>query len=357
MKVVVDSAIPFIKGVLEPYASVVYLKGSEISKSDVMDAQGLIIRTRTKCTSDFLSGSDIKFIASATIGKDHVDLEFCKRNNILFTNAAGCNSMGVVQYVLTALFSIKGFDLQGKTIGIVGAGNIGERLARLAPAFGFNVLRCDPPLENAIKSNSSVFKDDPLRNDLKLDDYFSLDYVLANSHIVTLHVPFEKSTADMANDSFFGSMQNGSIFINASRGEVVDEESLLHFRNKFAAVILDVWQGEPLINRYLLDVASIATPHIAGYSLEGKINATVMVVNSFGNFFNIGELSNFKIGYPLAPELPLVNDTGFLLREIFPIFETDSLLKGNPDLFEQIRNDYQYRREIPKSLIEFVKKR
>ncbi len=355
MKIVVDSGIPFINGILEPFGNVVYIKGSEISKSDIKDADALVIRTRTKCSAHFLEGSGIKFIASATIGKDHVDVDYCNKNGIIFTNAAGCNSMGVVQYVLTALFSLNGSEIKGKTLGIIGAGNIGERLARLAPLFGFKILRCDPPLERVLRLDSNAFKADALRMDLTPSDYFSLDYVLANSDIVTLHVPFEESTAEMANHDFFNKMKEGAVFINASRGEVVDENALLNRIEKFSSVIIDVWKGEPIINQALLKHVFIATPHIAGYSLEGKINATVMVINSLGDFFDIMDLKNFKIEYPQAPCFEVNNNIGFLLREIFPIFETDSLLRSNPEMFEQIRSDYIYRREIPQYIIDLVK--
>ncbi len=359
MKVIIDSGIPFIKGVLEPFSKVEYIKGNEISKKDISDASALIIRTRTKCTAEFLKESPIRFIASATIGKDHVDEEYCINNGIKFTNAAGCNSMGVVQYVFTALFSLEdkiGYNPKGKTLGIIGAGNIGERLAQLAPAFGLKVLRCDPPLEAELKNNKKAFENDALRNNLKKEDYYSLPYVLENSDIITLHVPLNISTEKMASKSFFMKMKQGAVFINSSRGEVVDEEFLVRFENKFSAIIIDVWRGEPDINLSLLNNSTIVTPHIAGYSLEGKINASVMSVNSFGDFFNIDELKNFKIKYPPINKYHIEGSVGAQLRDFFPIFESDKLLRENPFNFEQIRTDYEYRREIPHSLIEHIRK-
>lgn len=356
MKVVVDSGIPYIKGVLEPYAQIIYKEGSTIGKADVRDASALIIRTRTKCNEELLSGSNLKFVATATIGKDHVDEDYCLNNNIYFTNAAGCNSFGVVQYVLTALFSLNIYDLKGKTIGIIGAGNIGERLANLASVFGMNVLRCDPPLKNSLKENPKIFKNDFLRSSLKFEDYHSIDYVLGSSDIISLHVPFDESTSNMAGKSFFMKMKPGSVFINTSRGEVVDEETLIKFENKFSAIVLDVWKEEPSINRTLMNLATIATPHIAGYSLEGKINATVMSINSFGSYFDIDALRKFKIDLPPFPKLKNRGTIASILNEIFPIKDIDSLLRNNPERFEQLRLEYNYRREIPDSIIELVNK-
>ncbi|MDD4058532.1 MAG: NAD(P)-dependent oxidoreductase, partial [Bacteroidales bacterium] len=213
IKVMVDSDIPFVKGLIEPFAEVEYVKGSEITRERVAESDALIIRTRTKCNSQLLEGTKVKFIASATIGSDHVDLEWCKRAGIFFTNAAGCNAWGVVQYVISAIFYLYdklGESPQNKILGIVGAGNVGERLASLAQNIGMRVLRCDPPIKSmlekdplffssavtALRDDVSPFKVD--RSHLRSDDFFDLDYLLKSSDIVTLHVPLISSTINMA---------------------------------------------------------------------------------------------------------------------------------------------------------------
>ncbi|MDX9781837.1 MAG: 4-phosphoerythronate dehydrogenase [Bacteroidales bacterium] len=368
VKVTVDSDIPFIKGLLEPFAEVQYLKGSDIKRDLIADSDALIIRTRTKCNSELLSGSKVKFIASATIGSDHVDLEWCKESGIYFTNAAGCNAWGVVQYVLTSIFYLydkAGESPEGKVLGIVGAGNVGERLASLAQSLGFKVLRCDPPLKSLLKKDPLYFspevasvRDEGVpfrvdRSDVSEGDYYELMSVLNLSDIVSLHVPLNPSTINMANDEFFKSMKDGAIFINSSRGEVVSEESLVRYRDKFSGIVLDVWKGEPQLNKNLLTFADITTPHIAGYSLQGKINASVVSLNNFGRFFGIETLSKLEIEYPEPKKLrfvplresdPYINLSN-LIFSLYDIGEDSKALKENPDLFESLRNGYKYRDE------------
>lgn len=367
MKIIIDKDIPFIKGVIEPFAHVVYKEGRDISSSDLLDVDAMIIRTRTVCNESLLHGSSVKFIASATIGRDHVDMDYCKRNNIYFTNAAGCNAWGVVQYVLTSIFTvshIKHFNVFGKTIGIIGAGNVGERLAWVLELLGFKIMRCDPPVRDILVSGQ-IPEGDLLfsyRSSLKPSDYYSIEEVVKNSDIVSLHLPLDCNTFAMLNDECFSLMKPGCIFINSSRGEVLDEEALVSHSDKLGAVIIDVWSNEPNISLPLLSVADIATPHIAGYSLEGKINATVMSVNAIGNFFGIENLSNFRIEYPpyirmssLDDKIDDVQEWFFrILYESFPVYETDLLLRKEPLSFEEIRSEYVYRREIPENLYKEI---
>lgn len=359
LKVVVDCDIPFIKGVLEPYSIVSYLKGDAFNSNVISNAQALIIRTRTKCNKELLQGTAVKAIFSATIGCDHIDLEYCTREGIAVFNAAGCNANGVVQYVVTTLFALvqkRGLILNNKTIGIIGAGNVGERLALLLEKLGLSVLRCDPP-------KSRITNTVP---------YYSLDYVLGNSHVITLHVPLNSETRNICSYDFIGKMKNGAILINSSRGEVVDEAAVIESQDKLGGLIVDVWKNEPNIDKEFLNVTDIATTHIAGYSLEGKINATVMSVLSFANFFSIKELENFHIEAPLFEEIALdsffysefsITDksTYFskavnLLLHIFPVWEQDLMLKANPDGFERIRSEYIYRRELPWEVISKLEK-
>ncbi|MDD3033760.1 MAG: 4-phosphoerythronate dehydrogenase [Bacteroidales bacterium] len=370
MKVLIDIDIPFLAGVIEPYAEVAYMKGNEIKKSDLSDVNALIIRTRTICNRALLNGTPVKFIASATIGSDHVDLDYCRYNGIFFTNAAGCNAWGVVQHVMTALFTVshlKNLQIMGSTVGIIGAGNVGERLAGTMEHFGFKVLRCDPPVKKMLETGSVSEKsvNQPERNHLSSADFHSMHDVIKASDIVTLHLPLDISTRGIFGQECFNIMKPGTIFINASRGEVLDEHALFAALGKLGALILDVWAGEPDINRKLLDAADIATPHIAGYSLEGKINATVFSVNSFGRFFGFSELADFKIDYPVSEELSsfddMIEDTREWLFKLFyesyPIFDMDMKLRSDPGQFEQLRAKYEYRREISESLYHEISRK
>jgi len=364
IKVVVDDDIPFIKGVLEPYATVFYYRGNRIGSQEIKDADALIIRTRTKCDALLLNGSKVKFIASATIGSDHVDQDYCAENGISFTNAAGCNAWAVVQYVLTAIFTIsanKGINLSDKKIGIIGAGNVGERLASTCESLGFKVFRCDPPVKKMLEENLNPFDKGRFsvdRSMLRPEDFYSMDEVIEKSDIITVHLPLISSTREILNNKVFSKIKPDTVFINSSRGEVLTEQALIDSRSKLAAILLDVWSNEPNINLKLLELADIATPHIAGYSLEGKINATVIAVNKFAGFFGIKELSGFNIDYPVQDEQSFnidfdkasQKDFYMFLQKYFPIMEEDKKLRANPMEFESVRSRYLYRREITKEM-------
>lgn len=341
MKIVADKYIPFLEGVFEPYAEVVYLDGKNITHDDIIDADALIVRTRTKCDADLLRGTSVKIIATATIGLDHVDLEYCNRVGIQVHNAKGSNAGGVCQYVFSALYGVasrKGIKLEGQTLGIIGVGNVGRRVENVAQKLGFNVLRCDPPRAEAEGEEGFV----------------SLEYLLANSKIVTIHTPLDDTTRNMANAEFFAAMQPGSIFINTARGEVIDEEALLELLPKFGAVIIDTWRDEPNINEELLAKVDVATPHIAGYSYQGKKNATANSVQVVAKFFELEELYDFvPIGDNPESEAQVVelNDKNqgeitSILQYNYPIFTDDFIFRMQPNNFERMRSEYNYRREI-----------
>ena len=181
MKIVADKDIPFLEGVFEPYAEVVYIKGDEIVREDLIDADVLIVRTRTQCNASLLEGTSVKMVTTATIGMDHIDLEYCQSKGIKVANAAGCNAGGVMQYVFSAVYGVaarKGIKVEGTNFGIIGVGNVGTKVEELARYLGFNVLRCDPPRAAA---------EGP-------EGFCSLEYLLENSHIVTMHVPLDENT-------------------------------------------------------------------------------------------------------------------------------------------------------------------
>ncbi len=340
MKIVADVDVPFLKGVLEPYAEVVYKKGPEITSADVKDADALILRTRTRCDAALLEGSSVKLIATATIGTDHVDFDYCNSHGIDVQNAAGCNAGGVMQYVFSALYGIaarKGIKIEGGTIGIVGVGNVGRRVEQMAEYLGFKVLRCDPPRADA---------EGP-------EGFCSLEYLLENSQIVTMHVPLDETTRKMADAVFFSHMQPGAIFINASRGEVVDEAALKMAMPKLGATVIDTWNNEPNVDEELVDLADIATPHIAGYSYQGKQMGTAMAVRAVARHFGLEALYDFFPADEPDHEPVLLDLHGKNHGQIaavfqynYPIFTDDFRFRMDPARFEKLRSEYQYRREV-----------
>lgn len=341
MKIVADKEIPFLECVFEPYCEVVYKKGDEIVREDLMDAQVLIIRTRTHCDQALLEGTSVRMITTATIGMDHIDQEYCRSHGIKVANAAGCNAGGVMQYVFSAVYGIaarKGIKVDDANFGIIGVGNVGSKVEQMARYLGFNVLRCDPPREAA---------EGP-------EGFCSLEYLLENSQIVTMHVPLDDTTRGMADETFFALMQPGAIFINAARGEVINEDALIAASPKLGAIVIDTWCNEPHINEHLLDIADIATPHIAGYSYQGKENATIMAVRAVARYLGIKELRYYKpVDQEEGHEPVLLDLKGKNHGEIaavfqynYPIFTDDFRLRMDPSRFEKLRAEYQYRREI-----------
>lgn len=341
MKFVADVDIPFLKGVLEPYAEVVYKKGLDICREDIVDADALLIRTRTRCDASLLDGTKIRLITTATIGTDHIDLDYCREHGIEVANASGCNAGGVMQYVFSALYGVaarKGIKIAGNTIGIIGVGNVGKKVEAMAEYLGFNVLRCDPPRAQ---------KEGP-------EGFCSLEHLLTESDIVTLHVPLDDMTRGMANDAFFTLMKPGAIFINASRGEVVNEDALIEASPKFGAIVIDTWNHEPDVNVDLIEVADIATPHIAGYSFQGKLNGTSLAVRAVAEHFGIEELKDFFPVDEFSDHQPLHLDLkgknqgeiAAVFQYNYPIFTDDFRFRMEPHKFEKLRSDYQYRREI-----------
>ncbi|MEG1075999.1 MAG: 4-phosphoerythronate dehydrogenase [Mucinivorans sp.] len=306
MKIVVDSAIPYIKGVLEPYFDeVVYRGGRDIDCATVGNARAMVVRTRTRCDAALLGGSSVEMIATATIGTDHIDRDYCDSHSIEVISSAGCNARAVAQWVGSALGHM---GVGGGVLGVVGVGHVGREVVAMALGRGFTVLQCDPPRAAAQGAQ----------------DFVELDYLLAHSDIVTLHVPLLATTRDMADDSFFAAMQPNSVFLNSSRGEVVVESALLSFGGRFA---IDVWRSEPMINGELLNRATIATPHVAGYSARGKARATAMCVDALARHFGIRELLGWSPSGDFRLEEP----------EDYDITIDDTALRASPDKFESLR--------------------
>ena len=341
MKIVIDSLVPFTKNVFEPYAEVEYINGNTADTAALADADALISSTAMKCTAEMLADSPVKIIANAAAGRDNIDTGFCSSRGIFVQSSSGCNSGGVMNYVFSALYGLaarKGIDLTGKTFGIIGVGSVGSRVETMARALGFKILRYDS--KRAAAEGSTQFTD--------------LDQLLALSDIVSLHVPLDDETRGMADSEFFASMKSGAIFINASRGELVVDDDLIQAIPRLGAVVIDTWNGEPDVNRQLLELADIATPHIAGLSYQGMQNATMAAVRSVARFFDIKELFDF---FPPTdiPQLQSVKldvlglsqgQIASMIQYNYPIFTDDFMFRMNPSGFERIRAGYQLRKEF-----------
>lgn len=338
MKVIVDNKIPFIKEAIEKIADeVVYAPGKDFTPSLVKDADALIIRTRTRCNRELLAGSKVKFIATATIGFDHIDTEYCREAGIAWNNAPGCNSASVAQYLyssLTLLQKRKGINLSKATIGIIGVGNVGGKIAKVAEELGMRVLLNDLPRQD--KEGKQEFS--------------SLQSLAEECDILTFHVPLYKEgkykTYHLADDAFFQSLKRKPVIVNTSRGEVIETGALLKALETglVSDAIIDVWENEPAINLTLLNKVFLGTPHIAGYSADGKANATRMALDALCRHFNIQ--ADYRITPP-APEQPHIVATSLpeaYLQIYTPQRDSDAL-KAHPELFESLRGDYPLRRE------------
>ncbi|MCD4664142.1 MAG: 4-phosphoerythronate dehydrogenase [Bacteroidales bacterium] len=346
MKIVADDRIPFLKGVFEPFANIIYIAGDRITNADLINTDALVTRSVTQCNAGLLEGSSVKLIATATIGDDHIDKEFCKKNKIEWVSAKGCNARAVVQYVTAALLSIaekKNLDLKQLTIGIIGVGNIGSKIKNTAELLGIRVLLNDPP--RAEKEGNENFAE--------------LDTLLESADVITLHVPLatggKHPTYHLADEHFFLKFDKPVIFVNTSRGEVVDTTALKNAINRGSvdSSIIDVWESEPKVDLNLIKLADITTPHIAGYSLEGKATATLMVVNAISDFFGFG----IKAWYPELSEIKSIielNCTGLNYQEVllkavkqtYNIWEDDEKFRLSPLSFNDLRNNYKFRREF-----------
>ncbi len=335
MKVIVDNKIPYIKGVIERLADeVVYLPGAGFTPDAVRYADALIIRTRTRCDKALLQGSKVRFIGTATIGFDHIDTDYCRRAGIVWSNCPGCNAGAVEQYlrsVLHLLQAEKGLNLKTACLGIVGVGHVGSRVQSLAAKLGMRVLLNDPP-----------------RADKGETGFVGMDTIVRECDVITFHTPLigegKYRTFHLADETFFGSLARNPYIINTSRGEVIKTEALLSAlsRGIVSDAVIDVWENEPKISLDLLNRVFIGTPHIAGYSADGKANATRMVLQAYCRFFGLEP--NFSITLPDAPiRQGVADEFGFVL-DYNPHADCEAL-RSHPERFEQLRGDYRLRRE------------
>ena len=345
MKIVADNTVPYLKGIAEPIADVTYLTSKEFTPEQIHNADALIVRSIDKCTRELLEGSQVKLITSATIGFDHIDTQYCEEAGITWKNSPGCNAVSVAQYILAGLIIlslVRKEKLQGKTIGIIGVGHVGKEVQKLCTAFGLNVLLNDPPRAE-IEGQK---------------EFVSLDTIAEQADIITFHTPLTKTgryaTFHLAGKDFFSKLKKNPWFINASRGAVHDTEALLqaYQTGKISEMIIDCWENEPTINLELLSHTTIATPHIAGFSADGKANGTRMCLEHIESFFHL-RFDKIKNVVPPALENPIIDLDKFtenrieqaVLKSFNPLY-VDKMLRENPTKFEWYRNNYQHPREF-----------
>lgn len=358
-KIVCCANMPLVEEAFSPLGTVVLKDGRAISADDVRDADLLVIRSTTKINQSLLENSTVRFVGTATIGTDHIDQAYLAGKGISWMYSAGCNANSVSEYVTAALLKTarrSNLTLEGKTIGVIGVGNVGSLVAAKARALGMKVLLNDPPRKRAQLEGS----------DKSSDTFTELDELLAEADILTFHVPFTKegpdATRHMADSRFFEKVRKGCIFINSARGPVVDTDALIKAIKDgiIAHSIIDTWEGEPAIRTDIMQMADIATPHIAGYSFEGKVMGTVMVYKAACRFLNVAPSFDYEPLLP-PPEVPLIslNCTGRtdedalndIVSRVYDIEEDDSALRsgsaGNmAEHFDSLRKKYRVRREF-----------
>ena len=367
MKLVIDAQIPFMQGFAERLGKVVYLPGADITAADVRDADALIVRTRTRCDRALLEGSSVRFVATATIGFDHIDTVYLREAGIAWTNCPGCNARSVAQYVRCSLLQLAAHgcwdaaqppltdiaqpiaapvdrSVFGRlTLGIVGVGHVGTQVPDAARSMGFGrILLCDPP---RAEREGSAFPHTPI------------DVLAREADVLTFHTPLTRQPAPhptfhLADDAFFQLVKPGAVIINSSRGEVVSNEALKHAlqAGRVRAAVVDTWENEPCIDRQLLSLAFIGTPHIAGYSADGKANGTRMSLQAVARFFGRDDATFTAVQAPRLPAGFEYDDTlrnGRLVPELglYDPARDTLALRHTPEAFEHQRGHYPLRRE------------
>lgn len=350
MHILADENIPYVRELFATLGDIHTMTGRHLRHTDLTDIDILLVRSVTKVNAELVQNTPVKFVGTATIGYDHIDLEFLKQNHIGFSYAPGCNATSAAEYVLSSLIVTaerQGFNLTEKTVGIIGCGNVGSRVWQKLQALGVTCLRHDPPLQEKTGEQ----------------DFVDLATVLA-ADIITIHVPLEKSgkypTYLMVNHAFLAQLRPDAILINTSRGNIVDETALLAklIACPKMSVILDVWANEPAINQTLLQRASLGTSHIAGYSFDGKITGTFMLYEAICHYFSYP--STTAISLPPAPLTELhfssvVDDMTAIKTAILAAYDIrrdDAALRlsmqadNPPVIFDQLRKNYPLRREF-----------
>ena len=354
MLIVADENIPLIEEFFASFGEIRRLPGRQITRADVHDADVLLVRSVTRVDRELLEGSAVRFVGTCTIGTDHLALDYFEQAGIQWSSAPGCNARGVVDYVLGSLLTladIEGADLAQRTYGVIGAGEVGGRLVRVLRDLGWNVRVCDP-----------------LRQAAEGAGYVSLEQIIEQCDVISLHTPLSKNgefaTWHLLDEARLNRLKPGTWLINASRGPVVDNAALrkvLNAREDLQAV-LDVWEGEPQVDVELADLCVLATPHIAGYSLDGKQRGTAQIYEALCDF--LGQAPQVQLADLLpAPwlarvELSANSDQAWALamlcRGVYDPRRDDAdfrrTLTGSGDqqklAFDALRKLYPMRREI-----------
>lgn len=366
MKIVCATNMPFVLEAFSTLGEARILEGRDISAADVRDADLLALRSTTRVDRGLLQGSKVRFVGTATIGTDHLDLDYFQEAGIQWCFAPGCNANSVSEYITAALLTLgerHGLTLAGKTIGVIGVGNVGSRVVAKARALGMRVLMNDPPRVRAQRE----YEISDTR--FQIQEFVDLDRILAESDIITVHVPLTKQGPDktlhLADERFFSRARKGLIFLNAARGPVVDSPALLKAleSGQVSHVVLDTWEGEPRYRTDVLDRVDIATPHIAGHSFEGKVMGTVMVYREACRFLGVPATWSHE---PLMPPtlVPVVevdaagrSDEAVLrevVRKLYDIEADDRRFResavadesARAKAFDRLRKDYPERREF-----------
>ena len=342
MKIVADPNIPYVREAFAGLGEITLVPGRQITAAHVRDADLLLVRSVTPVNAALLDGSRVKFVATATIGFDHVDVAYLATHGIGFATAAGSNANSVAEYIIAALLELahrKNFRLRTKTLGVVGIGNVGTKVVRSARALGLRVLQNDPPRQRTEK----------------LPDFISLDRLIAEADILTLHVPLKKTGPDKTLHLL--EPQRGIVF-NSSRGAVLDNRYLL--TAKLAGLVLDVWENEPNISAELLGQVDLGTPHIAGYSFDGKVKGARMIYEAACRHFGLPATWQPVLPVPPVPRLSVTVTTGEddedvlrrTIRQIYDITGDDARLRAGFRQFEKLRNEYPVRREFFNTALE-----
>ena len=348
MKIVVDENMPYARELFSRLAEVVAAPGRTLSSGELASADGLMVRSVTRVNRQLLAGSRVRFVGTATAGQDHVNSDELQADGIAFSAAPGCNAIAVVEYVFSALLALAerdGFLLTDRTVGIVGAGNVGGRLQKRLAAAGIKTLICDPP--RADRGDEGEFH--------------PLEILVRKADIITFHTPLFKDgpykTLHLADQSLLEKLVPGAILINACRGPVVDNQALLAVLEKRSdlSVVLDVWEPEPELSLPLLEKTAIATAHIAGYTLEGKARGTTQVFEAWSAF--VGQPCQVALSELLpVPDIRQITlhgecDQAMLKRLahlVYDVRRDDALLRAvasQPGEFDRLRKQYQERRE------------
>jgi len=346
MQILADENIPFVNERFAKLGAVRTISGRDLNSADLDKAEVLLVRSVTQVNEKLLMGSAVRFVGTATIGLDHIDLNYLEEQGIGFAYAPGCNAIAVSEYLLSALLIMaerQGFQLRDKTVGIIGCGNVGSRVFHKMKALGVNCLLYDPPLsEKPAKFN-----------------FVDLDTVLS-ADIITLHVPLEKTglypTYRLVNADFLAKLREDVILINTSRGGIIDEAALIETlaSRPQMSVLLDVWENEPNINPLLLQRAALGTPHIAGYSFDGKVRGTEMLYTAACDYFQHIEQAQISLPSPPLTRLSFSNtidDKVAIHTAVIASYDVrrdDAALRRirqNRD-FDDLRKNYPVRREF-----------